>query len=314
MIDVVKIRELTLEQASSAGRQPFLSAASGLVCIGGQAYVVADDELHLGQFNLDTAEPGQLLRLFEGELPGDKRERKALKPDFEVLIWLPPQADATQFNYPYGALLALGSGSKPNRCSGVLLSVNAQGAINGEPQRLPLQNLYAALAVHVDDLNIEGAVVSGDTLFLMQRGSKGSRCNALLSLPLAELRTLLRDPAHEIHIARHNIQSFELGEIEGVPYSFTDGAALPNGDFLYTAVAENTDDSYRDGACLGAVIGVASLDGTVKWQQPLAQPHKVEGVSVRVEGESLQVLLVTDADDPSVPALLLSAQIDNWQR
>src|SRR3990167_6318863 len=214
--------------------------------------------------------------------------------------------------YSHGALLALGSGSKKNRRKGVLLALGVGGTLHAAPRLIALDNLYRALEDKVDDLNIEGAFVNGDQLLLLQRGNKKSRLNALITLPLAQLLPLLRDPAADIKIRKRDIVHFDLGKIGDVPLTFTDGAPLPNGDFLFSAVAENTDDSYRDGACLGAVIGIAALDGTVKFLQPLMQPYKVEGVSTRVDGSDIHLLLVTDADDPVVPASLLSARISGY--
>lgn len=307
MIEIIRIRELKLEQASRVGRLSHLSAASGLVCIGEQAYVVADDELHLGLFDLGSDGPGRLLQLFPGELPDDNAERKALKPDLETLALLPPMP-----GYSHGALLALGSGSKKNRRKGVLLALGVGGTLGAAPQLIALDALYRALEDKVDDLNIEGAFVNGDQLLLLQRGNKKSRRNALITVPLAEMMLLLRDPAAGIRIRKRDIVHFDLGKIGDVPLTFTDGAPLPNGDFLFSAVAENTDDSYRDGVCLGAAIGIAAPDGAVKFLQPLQQPYKVEGISGRVNGDDIQLLLVTDADDPVVPASLLSARISGY--
>src|SRR5262245_37419876 len=114
MLKPTLIQELTLPASGSKGPH-WLSAASGLVCVDQYVYVVADDELHLHRFAL-TSPRGQLtaetpLRLFDGELPADPAERKSAKPDLESLALLPPTT-----GLPHGALLTLGSGSKPNRC------------------------------------------------------------------------------------------------------------------------------------------------------------------------------------------------------
>ena len=67
---------------------------SGLVRVHGRYCVVADDELHLGVFDVGSAAPLRLVRLFEGELPSDPVERKASKPDLEALLVLPASAEA----------------------------------------------------------------------------------------------------------------------------------------------------------------------------------------------------------------------------
>ena len=110
-----RLRTLRLKDASAPGRPPFISAASGLVPVGNWLYVIADDELHLGVFPATGAAKGTLLRLLPGKLPTEAKKRKAQKADVEVLTLLPRFAGC-----PHGALLALGSGSRPNRRRGVL--------------------------------------------------------------------------------------------------------------------------------------------------------------------------------------------------
>ncbi|HET8971987.1 MAG TPA: hypothetical protein VFN63_01745 [Pseudolabrys sp.] len=83
-ITLTKVRQLDLS-ATTPGRPLHLSAASGLACLNSFNYVVADDELHLGVFRTNSSEPGHLVRLFEGELPSCKVDRKKQKPPPGVL-------------------------------------------------------------------------------------------------------------------------------------------------------------------------------------------------------------------------------------
>ena len=103
-----------------------------------------------------------------------------------------------------------------------------------------------------------------------------------------------------------DMTDFPLGTFEGAPLSFTDGAALGGGAFAFTAVAEAADDSYADGACVAAAIGI--IDGNDRmhslWQ--LEPPLKVEGIDARLTDKALELMVVTDADDASVPAQLLT--------
>src|SRR5262245_3621265 len=110
MITLKRLRELDVSPSTDTETTKYLSAASGLARAGSFLYVVADDELHLGVFGAGDTNPGRLIRLLDGELPAAKAERKKQKPDFESLTLLPASAE-----YPYGAILALGSGSRPNR-------------------------------------------------------------------------------------------------------------------------------------------------------------------------------------------------------
>lgn len=101
-------------------------------------------------------------------------------------------------------------------------------------------------------------------------------------------------------------QTFDLGRINGIPLCFTDAAVLSGGEIVFSAVAEDTDDTYNDGRCAGSVLGLLGVDGTLRWIRKLTHPFKVEGLDVRRDGEDLQILMVTDADDRRTPAKLLS--------
>lgn len=302
MITLEKIRELDLAAPTGVGRPLHLSAASGLVRAGSYLYVVADDELHLGVFRANDASAGHLVRLFPGMLPSAPAERKARKPDLEALTLLPPFA-----GYTYGALFALGSGSTPQRCMGVLVALDAKGALGGAPQRCDLSNMFASLGARFAALNIEGALVSGDELCLLQRGNRRIAQNAIIRFHLPSVLDALQSGAP---IAPSALHAFELGEAEGIPLCFTDGAALPGGDIVFSAVAEDAMDNYSDGPCAGAAVGIATRDGALRYLERLDGCHKIEGIDAKVHNDVIRLLLVTDADDADIPACLFSASLE----
>jgi len=276
-----------------------------MVVVGKFLYVIADDELHLGVFDGNGA--GTLVRLFPGELPEGHAERKALKPDLEALVRLPSFP-----GYPHGALLALASGSKRNRNAGVVLKLDGSGLIVGEPFLYDLTSFYAQLENRFPALNIEGAVVLGDELILFQRGSKAQPESALVRFPLRGiLRPIASGTTNAFSTTASRVQIFDLGTIEGALLSFTDGAALPDGRIVFSAVAENTEDNYLDGPCLGAVVGIIGTEGSLDSMHRLEPTEKVEGIHATVEGDRMILLLVTDADDASAPAKLLTAEISD---
>ncbi len=303
MIHPNRIRRLDLVAPTSPGRFAHLSAASGLVRVRRLLYVVADDELHLGMFDATGSAPGKLIALFDGKLPESKSKRKAKKPDLEALALLPPFSV-----YDHGALFALGSGSRRNRRTGALLGLTADGEASGQPSRVDLSSLFALLENEFSELNIEGAVASGDELCLLQRGNSVEAQNAVVRYRLAEVLDVLAfvrdDPLRPLAIQR-----VDLGNVDGIPLCFTDGAALPNDELLFTAIAENTHDCYRDGPCVGSAVGIIGHDGTLRYLDRLDHPYKIEGVDATVVGNAIRLLLVTDDDDPSVPAFLLAATI-----
>jgi hypothetical protein len=278
-----RLRPLTLARGAQ------VAAASGLVCADGRAWVIADDSLHLARFDAAHG-PGHSLRLLPGRLPADAKARKRAKPDFEVLFaW-------------QGRLIALGSGSRPQRCRGV---AHADGA---PPRVFDLEPLYAPLRARWGEVNIEGAFVQHGRLALLQRAVDGRTPNAVARWPEAVLDALLRGALRRA-VPPTDVQAFELGALDGVSLGFTDATALNDGRWLYAAAAEATRDSYADGACVGSVVGLVSADGRAREQRRVAGRAKVEGLAAHREPDgSLALALVTDADDPRHPAWLLRAR------
>ena len=298
------LRKLDLQTAPGGGRPRHLAAGSGLVAIGDFLYVVADDELHLGCFRRSSDAAGTLVRLFTGELPRDHAERKAAKPDLEALVHLAPFA-----NYPNGALLAVPSGSTPQRCRGALLRLDPHGAIIDDPKSIDFSGLYSALAAQVPALDIEGAVVFEDVLMLLHRGGRTHPLSALIELSLADVYAGIVTRSAMATLSPRCVRWVDLGVIEGVALSITDGAALPDGRLVVSAVAEQSADSYADGPCLGAVIGVLDREGQVRQLLHLHPTYKIEGVQAWIDEGLIRLLLVTDADDASLPSYLLEAEL-----
>ncbi len=292
-------RALDLKLPTGPGRPAFLSAASGLVRSGGELYVVADDELQLGCFTATGSMPGTLLRLFKGNLPMRPKARKKRKADLEILLRLPQLA-----THPRGALLALGSGSSTRRRRGALVSLDARGRARGAATAIDAAPLYAQLEHMFDDLNLEGGWLDGDSLCLLQRGNRGNSPNAVIELDYAAIVAgLARQQLPELRPRR--VTEVDLGGIDGIPLGFTDACCPATGMWLYSAVAEDTQDARADGTCVGAVIGLATRAGGILWQRRIAPLFKIEGIEARLRDGRLDILCVTDADDPATPAQLL---------
>ncbi len=303
MLHLTKLRELNLLSASDPSRPAYISAASGLVTAGDHLYVVADDELFLGAFTLHGDAPGKLLRVIPGELPDKKKERKKYKPDFEVLLRLPTFAQ-----YKYGALLAMGSGSTDRRYRAVLLPLGAQGEVEGALRIIEASAFYKVLTHHFEELNLEGGWVQDNELRLLQRGNKEHSTNAVIHI---ELQTVLAclNAGDELPAIKPSTIQVDLGRIDKVPLCFSDGCALPDGRWMFTAVAEDTDSAYEDGECVGAAIGMVSADNTLLWIKQVTPSYKIEGIEAQQKADGIHLLLVTDADDIKVPSVLLSAVV-----
>ena len=300
MLKTELIRTLTIDRHRHPRGQPHLSAASGLVCANGLVYVISDDEHHLAVFS-DRTGPGELQRLFAGDLPAGKKERKRLKPDLETLLWWPAKS----------ALVALGSGSRSNRSAGVLIPLGAQGEPLTALRHFDLQPLYAPLRDALGEINIEAAMLLGGEFVLLNRGVAGRSDNAAVHYPLQVLADAVegRLSTTTSAVTPASIRRYTLGSIGAVPLAFTDAAALPDGGWVFTAVAEDTRDSYTDGGCSGSVVGRVNARGELVTTHRLEAMAKVEGIAVRVDDAGMTLCMVTDADDPAQPSQLLMARL-----
>ena len=284
------IRDLLVETPLSSGHA-FLSAASGMVLQGDLLCAVADDEHCLALFALGNSEPGKLVRLIDDDLPKGAAQRKKVKPDFEILLALPganlPRAEGNQ-------LLALGSGSTPQRMRGAIIDLPAK---DGKPgvRLIDLQPLFAAIAPLVPEVNLEGAVLNGDQLLLFNRGNMQFPASYILAVPLAAV--LDGGP-----VLASLCAVLKLPMVSGVPLTVTDACRLNNGHILLCAVAEATADSYADGALVGAAIVELDAQFNLLAVEPLEPPLKVEGIAARLTDEGVHLLCVTDADDPNCAA------------
>ncbi|HSP79166.1 MAG TPA: hypothetical protein VLQ93_11585, partial [Myxococcaceae bacterium] len=273
MLRLTQRRLLTLEAPESPGRPAHVSAASGLVRVGGWLHVVADDSLHLASFPLDGEAPGRSARLFPGELPEGKEERKAAKPDLEALCLLGALTHA-----PHGALLAVPSGSTPVRRKGALVPLAMDGSLGGPVLEVDFSEVYAQLARELGPLNIEGAAVAGGRLRLLNRGNGDQGTDAVVDLDGDRvLRTLEAGETMKPDVVRI-VRRWELGRAGPVRLSFTDAAPLPDGRVVFTAAAEDTRDAYADGPVQGSAVGVLAPDGSPMFLDGVDAKVKLEGV------------------------------------
>ncbi len=303
MVHLTKLRDLTVAEPTAPGRPLHLSAASGLVDLGGYVAVIADDELHIGLFQRYGRKPGRLVRVFDGLLPAENPDRKEFKPDLEVLMHVPSVP-----GHADGLLLAIGSGSTANRGKAVALQLDARGRWNRVPGTIDFQPLFEALRGTIPHLNIEGATIQDDEFRLFHRGTIRFPDSLVIRLPLRWLLAALVSRRMDA-VKPLGVHRLDLGRIEGVPYSVTDAAPLPDGRTVVSAVAENTDNAYEDGACMGALIGVVDQQMHLTRTWALDPVHKVEGISASVQGAGISLLLVADADDPVIAASLFTATI-----
>lgn len=287
--------------APALDRPGHVRAASALVATPHGHLVIQDDALFLacrapsGRVEAMTLPAPDGVRLF-----GDDRGNKAAKLDLEAALAWPGPAGLV--------LLALGSGSTPARERVVVLPLP-----DGPPELRPAAGLYRVLrqALPGVALNVEGAfrTVHGD-LRLLQRGNGPGGVDATVDLDGAWVGAWLL--GLETEPLLRGVTRWHLGALSGVPLSWTDGLPLPGGAddadrWLFSAAAEASPDTVRDGPVTGSVLGWADEAGGA-WTVVLDEAGapailKIEGIA---SGDDGTVLAVTDADDVHAPAELLT--------
>ena len=292
-LELRELRELELAEAPGPGHPAHVSSASGVVRRGDFVYVIGDDLL------FTRPEPGTLHRV----LPEADDAQPGEKPDLEVLTLLPPFTD-----HPYGALLGLGSGSGPRRDRGFVVALAADGSLRDEPAVIDLGPLYGLLGERIDGLNIEGACVMGDRLWLLHRGNRGSMTNVVAELSLPHvMRSLTGDRTIDVEELAA-IRAYDLGTLDGVELTFSDATPLADQIRAFTASAEaepETDEADRK--IRGSVVGTIDLEGHVQRLRTIDRRYKVEGIHASIDTGVMDFLFVCDQDDPATASPLLSA-------
>lgn len=266
---------------------PGVRAGSAMAWHGTRLLLVQDDAWSLALVEPVTGAVEPL------DIRGDGAPlAKHEKPDLEALVALPD-----------GVALILGSGSALTRRAVVRLDAAGRADTNDAGP------LYDAIAQRLGRTpNIEGAVAAGEIVHLLHRGAgRGGDANAIVEVPLAALTG--GEPAVL------GVCAWDLGEVGGVPLTFTDAASWPGSGYLYLAVAEDTPNAIDDGPVVGAALGLIAIDDA--WWTPLLDLdgapclRKAEGVVLDQGGRG--GFLVTDADDPNRPAELCRFElIGEW--
>jgi hypothetical protein len=294
-LELRRLRDLDLSEPPADGHPAHIASASGIAKRGDFVYVVGDDLLAVGVYRLAGGGPGTARRVFAApaEAGGEPD-----KPDLEGITSLPP-VDGE----PNGGLLGIGSGSERSRDRGFYWSFAADGSLAGEPRPINLRPVYDAMREELDgEINIEGAAVLGNRLWLFHRGNEGEAPNTVAEFELGELsRTLRQDQVIEPDelTAMH---AYQLGELDGVRLCFSDATTLSEQLVCFSASAE-----ADGGEIHGSVVGTIRADGSVRRLRTIDPRWKVEGVHATIDSGVIDFLFVCDQDDPETPSPLLSA-------
>ena len=292
-LELRRLRDLDLAEPPSGGGPPHIASASGVAKRGDFVYVVGDDLLELGVFELAGGCPGTLRRALTGPPPKEGEKR-----DLEGLTSLPPVEGE-----PDGGLLGLGSGSNRERDRGFFWSLAPDGSLEGESREIQLAPVYDCLREELGgEINIEGAAVLGDRLWLFHRANESGGPNTVAEFELSDLSRTLREDLVVDPDELAQVRAYDLGELDGVRLCFSDATALGDDLVCFSASAEG-----EGGEIHGSVVGTIGGDGRVKRLRTIDPRWKVEGVHATVDTGVIDFLFVCDQDDPGTPSPLLSA-------
>ena len=248
-----------------------IGSASGLIYKDNSLLIIGDNSGFLNEYHIDSKD---LKRHPLLENPTENTLKKD-KADFEAITH-------------YGdSLYIFGSGSTEKR--------NKMIQVNSSDKKIIATNdiaaLYATLqsfgAIKPEDFNIEGAIYTGESWFLLNRGNGSSTKNVLFTI---EGKNLTND-----FMILSN--AYKLPKTKGVRSSFTD-AVLVDDSIYFLATAEDTQSTYNDGEVLGSLIGRINLKTMkIDFTQKISSIHKFEGLTLyRNSKEKIEFLLCEDKD------------------
>ena len=245
--------------------------------IGRYLYVIADDELHLGVFPQRGTAPGTLVRL--------RSRPPAVAQKGPQAAQAGPRGDrrvaAVRAAFPCGALFVLGSGSRPSRRKGVLVALDAKGAIAGRPRAVDLTPLYRAIGARVRCIEHRGCV-------------RRRRAPGIAATRQQERRPQRAHPdridaaagGHSVPERPCRVRRSSISRRSTWVRSQACRCASPTpqrrpGAALHSQRLPRTPkNSYADGACAGSAIGVVDYDDIAWPRCGDSKPAlKVEGIA-----------------------------------
>jgi hypothetical protein len=298
LVDLVPLR---YAGASDNGLPGHVRAASALRRFENRLVIVQDDvnalavrdvRGALGPVLLPPNASGQ--RVFD-DAHGNKHD----KLDLEACVTLPD-----------GRFVAFGSGSTPQR-EQLVAWRGGRESPSIVDAALFYRELRTAVTRGAERLNIEGAVVSGGRLELFHRGNDARYadrvpCNAIAEVECREFATWL-DGGVAASPRVVKVTTVDLGDVDGIPFGFTDAVALDDEHVVVLACAEDSASAISDGAVLGCRVGVLDARGLrladVCDASGARTRLKLEGIERR-EGSSTEFDVAVDIDLPAVPAQL----------
>jgi hypothetical protein len=326
------VRRVPMHYADGADeatdRPAHVRAASSLTWVGDRVALVQDDVNFVALVDPVTGLADAIT------LPSGKddlrqfdvgRGNKKFKLDLEAMTRVPGASGTT--------LLAFGSGSKKRRENVLMLRFAGRGArlTPGEPSLVALPDLYAALraasAFAGSDMNVEGALYLDGMIRLFGRGNGEASdelhpVDATCDLDWRLLQAHIASPGERPLPEIKRITQYDLGDIDGVAFGFTDAISVGRTVVMYSAAAEASPDASEDGEVGGSALGVIPNDRRLaaRWAPVVDErgkhfAGKVEGLVLHPRDRT-RALVVIDVDDHTRPSELCEVELRGtwWSR
>ena len=159
--------------------------------------------------------------------------------------------------------------------------------VNEQDLTTTYNKLKSIANIENENFNIEGAIFSGSSWLLFNRGNGQANKNGIFKVDGQDL--LMAGKAKFFRLNLPNINHIES--------SFTD-AILHKNEIFFIAAAEDTDSTYNDGAILGSYIGSINLTSLkLNFATKISNSHKFEGICFLNQSKNkIEFLLCEDRD------------------
>ena len=257
-----------------------IGAASGVVFHNNSLFIISDNSSFLYHYNLSDKILDKI-KLFEDSQESIAKKDKA---DFEAI---------TLFD---NKLYIFGSGSTKRRNNSVTFHLE-----NKEVKEKDLSKIYKRLIESIsiadNELNIEGVIITADTIYFFQRGNGTNAQNGVFCYDKKSKMVQFR--------------LITLPNINGIQATFTD-AILVEGTIYFLAAAENTTSTYNDGEIEGSLIGSIDLMTLqLKSHIQISTKHKFEGLTLyKKTAIQIELLLCEDNDTEELVSTIYKLVLD----
>jgi len=265
-----------------------INSASGLFLKGDLLYIIGDNSAYLNVYNIKTKALQKMQILFDKELSQLENILKSLKPDFEILC----QHESK--------LYILGSGSTPKRNLMIEFDLKTHKIIQKDLTET-YGNLKSTARIDDQNFNLEGAIFTGKTWLLFNRGNGIDAENGIFKIEGTDLT--------KAEWSKFN--RFKLANIDHVESSFTDATLVKN-EIFFIATAEDTKSTYADGEILGSFIGSINLQSLkLTFSNKISGKHKFEGITLFSQTEhNTTFLLCEDRDTEELKTVIYKLAIN----